>query len=314
MIAKEYTSLPTRHVAKAADGDLQPWFQANREEIETILRSSGGLLLTGFPTLDAQAFQNFATACMPGLLEYKERSTPRTQVGNRIYTSTEYPADQTIAMHNESSYAKRWPMRICFYCLQPATEGGETPIADSRRVYDRIDQRVRERFESRGVMYIRRFGWGVDLSWQESFGTNSREEVERYCKENGIEFEWKAGDKLVTKQVRQSAATHPQTGEKIWFNQAHLFHITNLPESLQEVLISILGEDLPRESRYGDGTPFEKETLDHVREVFAQCSVTFPWRQGDVLLLDNMLVSHGRKPFHGQRKILAAMADLCPEK
>jgi alpha-ketoglutarate-dependent taurine dioxygenase len=312
MIATEYSSLPTRYVAKAADGSLQSWFQANGEEIETIVHHSGGLLLTGFPVLTAQGFQDFATSCLPDLLEYKERSTPRTQVGDRIYTSTEYPPDQTIAMHNESSYAFRWPMRICFYCLQPATDGGETPIADSRRIYDRIHEQVRQKFERLGVMYIRRFGWGVDLTWQESFRTDCREHVERYCKENGIEFEWKGDDKLVTKQVRQGVATHPYTGEKVWFNQAHLFHITNLPDPLQEALISILGEDLPREARYGDGTPFERETLDHVREVLSQCSVTFPWRQGDLLLLDNMLISHGRKQFRGPRKILVAMANLYP--
>ncbi|NET49525.1 MAG: TauD/TfdA family dioxygenase, partial [Merismopedia sp. SIO2A8] len=49
--------------------------------------------------------------------------------------------------------------------------------------------------------------------------------------------------------------------------------------------------------------------LDEIREVYQQASVSFLWQEGDVLLLDNMLVAHGRKPFVGTRKIVVAMAE-----
>ena len=38
-------------------------------------------------------------------------------------------------------------------------------------------------------------------------------------------------------------------------------------------------------------------------------TVTFPWRRGDVLLLDNMLTAHGRRPFTGDRRVLVAMGN-----
>jgi alpha-ketoglutarate-dependent taurine dioxygenase len=40
-----------------------------------------------------------------------------------------------------------------------------------------------------------------------------------------------------------------------------------------------------------------------------QKSVLFRWQEGDLLLLDNVLVSHGRMPFTGPRKILVAMSE-----
>ena len=39
-------------------------------------------------------------------------------------------------------------------------------------------------------------------------------------------------------------------------------------------------------------------------------AVAFPWERGDILMLDNMLVAHGRKPFTGPRKILVGMAEM----
>jgi alpha-ketoglutarate-dependent taurine dioxygenase len=36
-----------------------------------------------------------------------------------------------------------------------------------------------------------------------------------------------------------------------------------------------------------------------------------PWQKGDVALLDNMKISHGRMPFEGDRRILVAMGGMC---
>jgi hypothetical protein len=105
-------------------------------------------------------------------------------------------------------------------------------------------------------------------------------------------------------------AQHPVTGEWVWFNQAHLFHISNLAAPVRETLISIVGEEgVPRNVFYGDGSPIELDALEHVRAVLQRCQVSFPWQAGDVLMLDNMLVAHGRSTFQGARKVVVAMAE-----
>ena len=81
-----------------------------------------------------------------------------------VYTSTEYPAHQHIPLHNEQAYTRDWPMKIWFYCLQPALEGGETPIADSRAIYRDMPQSIRERFVEGGLMYVRNYGNGIDVA------------------------------------------------------------------------------------------------------------------------------------------------------
>ncbi|HKX32175.1 MAG TPA: condensation domain-containing protein, partial [Blastocatellia bacterium] len=162
------------------DLDLIEWAAENRGRLEEQLLEHGALLFRGFELPSVAAFEQFIKCLSPELMEYRERSTPRTQLGGNIYTSTEYPAHQQIAYHNEFSYAYTWPMKICFHCVQPAAQGGETPIADSRRVFQLLPQPIRERFIEKGVMYLRNYGAGIDLTWEEAFQTTDRAAVEEY--------------------------------------------------------------------------------------------------------------------------------------
>ncbi|HEY6802577.1 MAG TPA: amino acid adenylation domain-containing protein [Pyrinomonadaceae bacterium] len=308
---KPGTRLPMVVSPVVKDVDLREWTVANRELILKEIAEGGGVLFRDFGLKSVTDFQAIVNSLLPNTMKYQERSTPRTEVAKDIYTSTEYPADQSIALHNEFSYARSWPMKICFFCQEPSATGGQTPIADGREVYARINPEVRERFATKQVMYIRNYGSGIDLPWQTVFQTTDRAEVEAYCRRAQIEWEWGGGDRLKTWQVRQGVARHPETGEMVWFNQAHLFHITNLDQEMRKPLLDSFGEEkLPRQARFGDGSPIEEADLEEVRRVYQETAVDFDWQAGDVLVLNNMLIAHGRRPYSGSRRILAAMGDL----
>jgi hypothetical protein len=67
-------------------------------------------------------------------------------------------------------------------------------------------------------------------------------------------------------------------------------------------------ENLPRHVYFGDGSAIPDNVLDTVREVYRQTAISFPWQPGDILMLDNRLVAHGRNPYTGDRKVIVAMA------
>jgi alpha-ketoglutarate-dependent taurine dioxygenase len=306
---REEGDLPLLATPELAGVALAGWAASHRDLLEEQLRRSGALLFRGFGISSAVELEAFCVALTPELMGYGERSTPRREVGGKVYTSTEYPADQHIPMHNELSYASTWPARIWFYCHLPAAAGGETPIADSRQVYRAITPAVRERFVARKVMYVRNFGEELGLPWQEVFQTGDPAAVEEHCREAGIEIEWRSGGRLRTRAVRPAAVRHPGTGEDVWFNQAHLHHVSALPEAARRSLLEVVSPDeLPFNTFYGDETEIEAEALAEVRRAYAEASVQFPWQQGDVLMLDNVLVAHGRAPYEGERRILVAMA------
>lgn len=297
----------------AAEGvDLVEWCRGHGEEVEQRLLQHGAILFRGFGLRAAEEFERLIEAISGKLLEYKERSTPRSQVYRNVYTSTEYPADQSIFPHNENSYQATFPLKLFFCCHTAPTQGGETPIVDCRRVYRRIPDAVRERFAEKQVMYVRNFGDGLGLSWQAVFQTEDRAAVEAYCRQVNMQTEWKEGNRLRIRRVLPAVARHPRTGEELWFNHATFFHVSTLPPALRETLLgSFAEEDLPNNTYYGDGSPIEPQVLDELRGIYLEERVVFPWHVGDVMLLDNMRTAHAREPYRGERKILTGMSEPC---
>ena len=279
--------------------------------LDQLLWEHGAVLFQGFAVNTPVEFGQVAHALFPKLKPYIEGNSPRTRVTDNVYTSTEYPAEYRITLHHELSYAKSPPPRIVFHCQTPPGTGGETPIVDCRKVYTAMPDDLRTKFETLGVKYTKCMhgeSHGLGKSWMQYFETDDRSQVEEYLAENDIAYEWTAKGSLRTWAIRPGTRKHPVTGEMVWFNQANLWHITNVDAEIREQLIQSCGPaDLPTQAYYGDGTPIGDEDLDRVRKMLWENAVSNPWQAGDVLVLDNFLVAHGRNSYTGPRKILVAM-------
>lgn len=282
-----------------------------REWLEKKILLHGGILLRGFAVQCAEDLDQVAKAVLLEVKPYIEGQSPRTRVRGNLYTSTEYPECYRVALHSELSYAKEPPHRIIFYCHRPATSGGETPIVDCRIAYCSMPADLRNKFETKQVMYVKNMHGekrGLGKSWMEHFETANRKDVERYLQANDISYEWNSNGTLRTFAIRPAVRRHAETGETVWYNQANLWHSSNFEPRRRNHLLRLCGEDgLPTQAYFGDGSPITDEELECVRNVLWEKATIFPWQHGDVLILDNFLVAHGRMPYEGPRKILVAM-------
>jgi len=289
--------------------ELVQWAGDHRDEIRKKLLRHGGILFRGFRVSEVDTFHSFIVAVSGRPLGYVERSSPRHEVEGHIYTSTDYPADQNIFLHNEQSYNNNWPLRIFFHCVVPPAARGGTPLADCRKIYRRLPAEIRQKLEDRGYAYVRNFGSGFGLSWREAFQTDDRSTVEEYCRRNDIDFTWRFGEVLTTRQIRPVSARHPESGEWTWFNHLTFFNVSTLEPALAKALLSMGIDRLPNNTYYGDGEEIEPEVLEELRTAYRAETVVVPWQKGDILMLDNMLTAHGRESFTPPREIVVGMTE-----
>ena len=295
-----------------APHDFAAWLRERRDALRGELLHGGAILFRGFAVDNAEQFECIARVFTPQLSSYRGGDSPRMAVtGSGVYTSTVYPASLPISLHNEMSYTNRHPALLFFYCEIQPESGGETPLADCRELYRRLDSRTVRRFQERGIRYVQNLpdgATGFGKSWQQTFETEDRAEVEALLRARGAGFEWRAGGALQTWEIVSPVRAHPVSGELLFFSQAHQWHVSALDPQVRRTLLSRLSErDLYHHCTFGDGTPVPEADLEEIRGVLDAIAIRFPWQARDLLVVDNLLVAHGRSPFRGPRRILVAM-------
>lgn len=285
---------------------------AEWDALEATLHRSGAILLRGLvdPSADGQLerLTEFVQAVSGPPLEYNERSSPRHAVSDQVFTATDHPSALEIFPHNEQSYNLTFPRRLHFMCLQPPDSGGSTTLADSREVLDRVPDELCERLSSEGYVYARTLRRHMGLPWQEVFQTDDRAVAEAYCAANDIELTWLPDDEARTVQHREVIARHPGTGDHSWFNHCAFFHVSTLGAQNASALRELFGEDgLPNQTYFGNGDSIADPDADLLRRAYTSGLTEVAWEHGDVLVVDNILASHGRAPYAGARNVVVAM-------
>jgi alpha-ketoglutarate-dependent taurine dioxygenase len=286
------------------------WAQDQRPRIDALLRREGAVLLRGFAARSAETFERFVQGYGDRLLSYAGGNSPRVRVRGNVYTSTEYPRQQEISLHHELSYAARWPRRLFLFCARVADQGGETTIASGRRVTQRLPPQLVDRFAERGVRYVQHLhaGKGFGRSWQETFETESPEAAEALCRDQGMAFSWGPKRDLHLEHQGVGVIAHPETGERLWFNQAEQWHPSSLDPEVESMLRECLPPaELPLNAFHGDGGALDPDDLTLVREACRAEAIDVRWQTHDVILVDNLLALHGRRAFEGTRQVLVAM-------
>ncbi|MDH6578184.1 TauD/TfdA family dioxygenase [Kitasatospora sp. MAP5-34] len=295
------------------DLDLSQWLKENKARLRTEISRYGALLFRG---LDRASFEEVFAGLADHPVDYRGGAAIRSRVDSGTYTASEYPESLDIRLHSEFCYSNDWPMLLFFYCDVAPKDRGQTPIVDNRTLIRLIPEDIVRQFRERGLLYMR--GYGYNRTWQRSYETESRAEVEELCTREGRSCEWLEDDRLRTFERRPAVAVHPVTGEDVWFNFAHGFHISRMDDDIRAAL-STSAEDTddalwPNNVYWGDGEEIDGDVIAQVNDIVDREAVQFDWAEGDVLVVDNMICGHGRRPYTGDRRILLKIADSYQER
>ncbi len=322
----EGKSLPW--LIEADGGAVGDWAAANRERVRRRVDEHGAVLIRGLGVAQPEQIERFAGALGTEAMDYIGGASPRDRIAGKVYESTYMDRRLPLPIHHELSYLNVVPATLYFACQTPPGAGGRTPIADMAAVYDALDPAVRDRFEQRGIAFTHTLGARRSRTsmktWMDMFETDDRDEAQRRAEQVGYAVRWL--DDGAMKLIRHCRAVlrHPRTGRKVWFNQAHLFHSTwswELTRIGRKGLARIVRfiewtgrkrADLNTQrvqSMFGDDTPIDRDAMIHVRQTIWDHAAQFDWQAGDLLVLDNLWIAHGRNPYTPPRKILLTMTD-----
>ncbi|MEC3978305.1 TauD/TfdA family dioxygenase [Amycolatopsis sp. H20-H5] len=301
----------TTEVAGLTDlASAKAWLTEAAPALRAALHEHGAVYLRGLPITSVEDFGQVRDTLMPARTPYREKATPRSDFGNGVFSSTDLPAAQAIRMHNENSYTLTFPGLLMFSCLIAPPEGGATPVADCRKVLHALPPSLVAKMRAHGWLLNRSYSEHISIDWQTAFAAKTPEDVERYCAENLISCQWHDDGHLRTSQRRPGVITHPVTGAEVWFNHLAFWNEWSLDEELRETLIDEFGrDDLPFNTALGDGTPLTREEMAALDAAYESATMRQRWQPGDLLLVDNILCTHGRDPFRGNRKIVVAMGE-----
>ncbi len=315
---------PDSPLARHAEPVVE-WLQSQRAELDATLAQTGAVILRGLAIKDAQDFNRCVPHLGDGPMRYDGGASPRAKVHGAVYESTQWPWFFRIRMHNEMSYLPKQPTRAAFFCATAPMVGGSTLVCDMAEVYRAVDPAARERFERLGVRYVRHFSgtpspWKKQLKrvvrdnmhqeWRFAFRTDDRREAEALCESQGLTWSWTHGDGLRVESVLPATRLHPHTGEPVWFNQSTTMHPNWRALGVVYPYLRLTCADssrYPYNVQYGDGSPMPAADLASVYDAMDRLTVAPKWQAGDLMLLDNRWVAHGRSIYLGPRKIQVAL-------
>lgn len=304
----------------AAEMGEEAYISANKDSIKEQLTAGGAIWLRGFELMKTkEGFQRFYE-----LLELSPCQDPLASVGARavvskkgaMYEAVNKPsrAKFFVGMHNESTF-KRTNRLGAFVCFQPADKGGEFLLLDGQKVLREMDPEVRQRMYDKGVRFsnaelpffdfLRSAGPMKEVLQPVFKGVA---EVAVGAKiDMELELQWDENDKdglrLQALSPAQSPINrHPITGEPAWFCNVHSHsrylrdrRDGDLPESSGASKLNVT------DMFHGDLSRISSEDLDHIDKVTMDNLVYVPMKEGDVVLVDNYQVMHGRDVFEGTR-------------
>lgn len=299
-----------RVLAAQPNEGIRPWVREHRAELFDALQADGAVLVRGLEIGTAAQLAVVASGLEVALMPEREQFAARHELGDGVYSASEWSPAQAMCPHHEQSYRLEVPGLLLFGHLSAADSGGELTVTDSVEVLRRLPDEVVRAFERSGWQVLRNYSSDyIGLPWRDAFGTTDRGAVEQYCQDNDIRFEWRPDDRLRTTQVRPATLRHPRSGAKCWFNQAAFLNAFSLDPVVREVLTAAYGPDgLPFDTRFGDGSEIPGDLVRLINETCVSAETTIAWQEGDLVLVDNIRTAHGRTPYEGPRRVATALA------
>jgi alpha-ketoglutarate-dependent taurine dioxygenase len=271
--------------------------EPERAAVVDALKTAGAVIFRGyFAGLDEFiAFSDRFTASYVPYVGGANNGRQTVGGNGSVYTVTEPSMKMPIPLHGEMYYSHTRPDLVWFYCINPAAANGETTLCDGGEILAQLSPATRRQFEENDILYRRNFSKSV---WQSSYQTDDVAELEAFCRANNLELTVHA-DGGISTAYRASAIVRSPNGDG--------FINSILTFAAQEYIAGSTESQV----RWSDGREIDRAILLEVKNVSDRLTLAHAWQPGDLIMVDNTRVMHGRRSFNDdQRNIVVRLGML----
>jgi alpha-ketoglutarate-dependent taurine dioxygenase len=287
---------------------VHEWLGENKERLLEQLSRHGAILFRGLPVNSDSDFDSVIQSFGLKNFTYGESlsNAVRRNRTERVFTANEAPASVSIFLHHEMAQTPVYPSKLFFYCEQAAISGGATPLCRSDILLQELTKQAPEFVAAclkLGVRYsnvmpnIDDLESGQGRSWRSTLSTDDKSAAEDKLRKLGYQWEWLEQDSLRVTTAVLPAVRETDNGRQVFFNQL-IAAFRGWKDTRNATEKSI---------RFGDDSAISTQAMAKAIHIGDELSFDIPWQSGDVALVDNFLVMHGRRPFEGQRRVLASL-------
>ena len=294
---------------KMKKGDTEDWVKHEKDSLLEQLATSGAIVFRGLPIDSDLEFDSFIQSFGLNNLAYEDTfsNALRSNRTPRVFTANEAPPSVPIFLHHELSQTPVYPSHVFFFCESPPETGGETSLCRSDILFESLKKKVPEFIESCKKLGIRYRNVmpanqdeesGQGRSWRSTLSTDNKLFAEEKLRSLDYQWEWLEDDSLKVITSVMPAVRALRDNRSVFFNQL-IAAFRGWDDKRNEAQKSI---------SFGDGSDIPGKTMRTVCDMADLLSFHLEWKKGDVAIINNRLVMHGRKPYEGERSILASLA------
>ncbi|MBW4646263.1 MAG: TauD/TfdA family dioxygenase [Goleter apudmare HA4340-LM2] len=250
-------------------------------EIISLFKSYGVLLFRGFET-NAEIFKEFSNLLSTDFIDYTGGAFTRRVInGDKTLLSVnDYQFE--IKLHGEMYYQQNIPLLLWFYCAHPASKAGETTVCDGKQFFTEISSSTKELFSKKKLKF------SVNIpqdEWHKKYQTDDLHKLEEMCRNNNTHLKINEDNSIVLEYICPAIIPSRCGKYQVFINSL-------LPTKQLS----------PKILNFDDDSEIPEDVVAELNEIAERITTNISWQKGDILMIDNTRIMHGRRAFTDEKR------------
>ncbi|NES02875.1 MAG: TauD/TfdA family dioxygenase [Okeania sp. SIO2F4] len=255
--------------------------EIDKEEIINLFKSYGFLLFRGFET-NVNTFAEFSNSLSKDFMDYTGGVINRRIINEDGTILTVNDFKDEMELHGEMYYINKPPQIVWFFCANPPLKDGETTVCDGQQFFHELSSSTKDLLSRKKLKISGNF---KKEYWQKKYKTNDVNVVKEICNSQGKEVQVNEDESIYFKFICSAIHNSRTEQDDVFINSLLRLKKVN-----------------PKSVCFDDDSEITDEIMSELNEIAEKITIEINWQKGDILMIDNTRIMHGRRAFSDDRR------------